>query len=58
MEDRVVSFSVPPSDPEAAKLIKEIKEHCKKTGRSFSYLMVNAAKAVHAEIFPAEKETK
>ena len=36
--DRVSSFSVPPTDVEGLKLVKELKAYCEKTGMSFSFL--------------------
>lgn len=42
MSDRVISFSVQPTDIEAGKEVKKLKEYCKKKGISFSFMVIKA----------------
>lgn len=48
--DRVISFSVKPTDTEALLYIANIKQHSKKTGISFSYFMLKALKQINQDI--------
>ena len=34
------SFSVPPTEPDNIKQVEKLREHCKKTGTSFSHVVV------------------
>lgn len=44
MSDRVVSFSVKPSDTEASDLVDELKMLSVKTGKTFSRMCIDALK--------------
>ncbi len=48
--DRVISFSVSPTDTKGRKEVKKLKDHCKKTGISFSYLILKAITNLNKEI--------
>lgn len=48
--DRVVSFSVSPTDKKGRQEIKKLKDHCKKTGISFSYLVIKAITNINKEL--------
>lgn len=48
--DRVISFSVKPADVEGFAEITKLKEHCRKTGISFSYFMLLATKRLNKEL--------
>lgn len=40
--DRVISFSIPPTDIKSKEEIDKLKKHCKKNGINFSHLVVKA----------------
>jgi len=42
MDNRIISFSVQPTDIEAGKEIKKLKEYCKKKGITFSFMIIKA----------------
>lgn len=48
--DRVISFSVAPTDKKGALQIKKLKEHSKKTGISFSFLVLRAITNLNKEL--------
>lgn len=48
--DRVVSFSVKPSDSEGWNEVAKLKAHCARTGISFSYFMLQATKKLNKEL--------
>ena len=48
--DRVISFSVAPTDTKSKKEIKKLKTYCKKTGISFSYLVLKAIANLNKEL--------
>jgi hypothetical protein len=50
MDNRVISFSVQPTDIEAGKEIKKLKEHCKKKGISFSFMVIKAIIKLNREL--------
>ena len=47
---RVVSFSIAPSDKKALAQITKLKAHAKKTGISFSFLMLRATVLINKEL--------
>lgn len=48
--DRVVSFSLKPTDKRERAAVAKLKAHCDKTGTSFSFLMGQAALAKAKEL--------
>lgn len=48
--DRVISFSVAPSDKEGIAQVSKLKQHCKKTGISFSFLVLKAITNINKEL--------
>lgn len=53
MSDRVVSFSVTPDDKDGLHQIKKLREYSKKTGISFSFLILKAITKYNKEELPA-----
>ena len=49
--DRVQSFSVKPEDFDALEELRKLREYSKKTGRSFSFLVIQAIKMYNKELF-------
>lgn len=49
--DRVQSFSVKPEDFDTLEELRKLREHSKKTGRSFSFLVIQAIKKYNKELF-------
>jgi hypothetical protein len=49
--DRVQSFSVKPEDFDTLEELRKLREHAKKTGRSFSFLVIQAIKKYNKELF-------
>ena len=50
MEDRIISFSVKPTDLEGTEEIKMLKDYSKTSGIKFSYLVIEAIKAKNVEL--------
>lgn len=48
--DRVVTFSVPPTETKKLEQIKKLKAHSKRTGISFSHLVIEAIIAKNKEL--------
>ena len=44
MANRVFPFSVPNTDPDAIKLVQDLKAKSQKTGISFSWMVIKALK--------------
>lgn len=44
MAQKIYTFSVSEEDKENLKLVEAIKEECKQTGRSFTYVCIQALK--------------
>ncbi len=56
--DRVVSFSVQPTDRQAKENIKKLKSYCDKTGVSFSFLMLKAIAQLNKDLGLNDDTTK
>lgn len=50
MDDRVVSFSIKPTDTEGIADVKLLKEYAKEKGISFSYLILDAVDQKNKEL--------
>jgi len=48
--DRVVSFSIKPTDIDAIAELNKLKAHSKKTGISFSFFMIRALNKMNKEL--------
>jgi hypothetical protein len=55
---RIQSFSIAPGDTEAGKLVARIKEHCDRTGVTFSHIVMAALKYYVEEVlWPTKKQS-
>jgi hypothetical protein len=50
MDDRVVSFSIKPTDKTGLEDLRKLKQHSKETGISFSYLIISAISRKNEEL--------
>lgn len=50
MDDRVISFSIKPTDTLGAEDVRLLREHAKETGVSFSYLILAAINKKNEEL--------
>lgn len=48
--DRIQSFSLQPGDKNAYEQLSKLKQHSKKTGISFSYLVIKAITLLNKEL--------
>jgi hypothetical protein len=55
--NRIQSFSVAPGDTEASSMLKRIKEHCDRTGVTFSHIVMAALRKYAEEVlWPTKKQ--
>lgn len=50
LPDRVISFSIKPTDKQSLELLQALKNHSDSTGISFSFLMIRALSLVTKEL--------
>jgi hypothetical protein len=48
--DRVISFSIKPTNSEALLELSKLKSHAQKTGVSFSFFMLRGIKLINKEL--------
>ncbi len=46
----ITSFSVPPTEPDNRKQVELLKAHCKRTGTSFSHVVVQGIKHMNDKL--------
>lgn len=50
MDNKIISFSILPSDTNGLKQVDKLKKHSKKTGTSFSFLVLKAISNLNKEM--------
>jgi hypothetical protein len=48
--DRIISFSIPPTDTASKEEVQKLKDHCAKTGTNFSFLILRAIRMLNKEL--------